>query len=246
MDDVTTIAATTAPKVSHEGAAFLPGICLRSLLSPPAFADFVSAWDNLGQDEYLPGGATYRKRRYGRLLAKPGPNSNYILSPMPPAAFQQPADLIPLYRGRPRTFEPIEEDALVSPPLLALVNMDLAIITAAEDSRDVFIVGLHMIRVVVRLGLSQLPAPEGQHTDGHCYVAMHLMKKHGCVGGESRVFLPGISEPILETTLTESLDTLIVDDRRVEHGVTAVRALEYEGTRDMLLVDFDLAEWPTL
>jgi hypothetical protein len=245
MDDVTTIATTIAPKLSREGAAFLSGICFGSLLSPPAFGEFASAWSNLGQDEYLPGGATYRKRRYGRLLAKPGPGNSYTLNPMSPATFQQPAELIPLYRGRPRTFEPIGEDALVSPLLLALMNIDLAIITAAEGSRDAFIVGLHMIRVVVLLGLSQPPAPEGRHTDGHCYVAMHLMNKRGCVGGESRVFLPGASEPILEATLTESLDTLIVDDRRVEHAVTAVRALEYEGTRDMLLVDFDLTKGPT-
>lgn len=240
MGGITSIAATIAPRVSREGFAFLSGNYLRSFLSPVGFDELAAAWDNLGPDEYLPAGATYRKRRYGRLLAEPCTNGGYNLSTMQLAAFQQPVDLMPLYGGRPRTFEPIDENTLASPLLLTLVNLDLAVITSSECSQNGFIVGLHMIRIVVRPGSSQLPAPEGRHADGHCYVAMHLMSKNGCEGGESRLFLPGAPEPILETTLTESFDTLIIDDRRVEHAVTAVRALECEGTRDMLLVDFDL------
>lgn len=241
MNDVANIAGIIAPVVLREGVAFLPGNRLRWLPSWTGLDSFIAAWDNLGADAYLPGGSTYRSRRYGRLLAKPMLGGNYILSPMRFAPFQQSADLIPLYEGRPRMFMSIEDDALVSPFLASLINLDLAIVASTERPRKEYIVGLHMIRVVVRPGLKVLPAPEGRHADGHRYVAMHLIKKHGCVGGESRVFLPGRSEPILETTLTESLDTLIVDDRRVEHAVTAVRAMDCDGKRDMLLVDFDLA-----
>jgi hypothetical protein len=240
MTDVTRAAAIIATRVSHEGVAFLSGEHLRSLISPVEFGEFVAAWDDLGPDAYLPGGATYRTRRYGRLLAKPGLDGGYTLNPLQLTAFQQPADLIPLYEGRPRIFASIKEAALGSHFLAALISLDLAVITSSERSQNRFIVGLHMVRIVAQPGFGRLPAPEGRHADGHCYVAMHLIKKRGCEGGQSRIFLPGSSEPMLEITLTESLDTLIVDDRRVEHAVTAVRALECEGIRDMLLVDFDL------
>jgi hypothetical protein len=71
---------------------------------------------------------------------------------------------------------------------------------------------------------------------------MHLIMRRGCGGGASLVFRPRATTPFLEVTLTDNLDTLVVDDRRVEHSVTPIMALEQRGLRDMLLVDFDLAQ----
>jgi hypothetical protein len=241
MEDAASTAAILAGAVSRDGVAFLPGSYVRSLLPPSGFYEFEGAWNNLGADEYLPGGATYRRRRYGRLLANPGSEGRYFINRMPLAAFEQSADLMPLYGGRPRMFEPIEERTFASSVLRSLVNLDLEVIASVEHSQNVWAVGVHMIRIVVKAGLCQLPAPEGRHADGHRYIAMHLIRRRDCEGGESRVFPARESEPVLETTLTDSLDTLIVDDRRVEHAVTAVRAVERVGTRDMLLVDFDPA-----
>jgi hypothetical protein len=240
--DKATIAATMATEISDRGVAFRAGIELSSLISPPEFSKFATAWDGLVTDDYLPGGDTYRKRRYGRLTAEPLSSDAYILRPMQHSAFTQARDFIPLYGGKSRAFEPIEVETLISSPLLTLVDFDLSIINQFGQPKATFIVGVHMIRILALSGLRHLPAPEGRHSDGHRYVAMHLMRRYGCEGGETHVFLPGEPEAFLKVTLTESLDTLIVDDRRVEHGVTAVQALEYEGARDMLLVDFDLAD----
>jgi hypothetical protein len=101
------------------------------------------------------------------------------------------------------------------------------------------VVGLHLIRVLADSGRGVAPAPEGRHSDGHAWIAMHLIGRHDCTGGTSSVYRPGEDVPFLVTTMQEPLDTVIVDDRRVEHEVSPIRAAGPGGRRDILLVDID-------
>jgi len=55
----------------------------------------------------------------------------------------------------------------------------------------------------------------------------------------SRIYTAGSKVPFLITTMTAALDTVVIDDRRVEHEVTPITTSEETATRDLLLVDFD-------
>ena len=70
---------------------------------------------------------------------------------------------------------------------------------------------------------------------------MHLLGRHDCTGGTSSVYRPGEASPFLVTTMLQELDTVVVDDRRVEHAVSPIRAATpgRTGRRDILLVDID-------
>jgi hypothetical protein len=238
--------------LAGQAAALLSGADLRGKLrgadpDGQALAALRAAWDELPRDEHLADRGTWRQRRYGRLLATPeagagatGAGGRHRLSALPDEAFQQAAELIPLYQGKARRFAPVRPGTLASPALLALVGHDLDLVTRVEGGGPRrAVVGLHLIRVLADGGRGVAPAPEGRHSDGHAWIAMHQIGRHDCTGGTSSVYRPGEDSPFLVTTMQEALDTVVVDDRRVEHEVSPIRAAGRGGRRDILLVDID-------
>lgn len=188
----------------------------------------------------------YRYRRFGRVQAV-SDGADWIISPLPHTSFRQAAEIIPLYAGEARLFDPIPESELMSDGMVELLKLDLDIVSQAAGSPKAYALGLHMIRVIAEPNRSRLPAPEGRHRDGHDYVAMHLMRREDCRGGESRVYWGSAEEPFLITTLKDPLESLIIDDRTVEHEVTLVSSPSAgPGVRAVLLVDFDPAPHETL
>ncbi|MGH8903406.1 MAG: 2OG-Fe dioxygenase family protein [Egibacteraceae bacterium] len=228
-----------AESIATEGYAVIPSQILRGHLDVEVLLPVVEEWEELPCDEYVPEGGSYRFRRYGRLLALPDDRVGYTLKPLPVAAFRQAAAVIPLYQGQERNFASISESILAAPVLQELIKYDLGIVFEVEGHRRPYCIGLHMIRVVATSTKQGFPAPEGRHSDGHSYVAMHLIGRKSCTGGSSRVYLGKSSVPALVTTMQEFMDTIIIDDRRVEHEVTPVQAIGETGIRDTLLVDFD-------
>lgn len=226
--------------LARNGFAAIPRAAIIDFTGKDALVGLDSQWSDLAVDAYLPGGGTFRRRRYGRLLVEPRDDNSIRTTALPPAPFTQTSQTIPLYNGRPRRFAPIDAATLTSGPLLALLRLDLDVIAAVE-SRP-YQVGIHMIRVEADVERAAPPAPEGRHQDGHLFVAMHLIKRDACAGGTSLIFRPADQDPLAEITLTDRFDTLVINDRRVEHDVTPIRATAAHGIRDMLLLDFDLAD----
>lgn len=229
--------------LAGQAAAVLPGADLLGQLrgadqDGQALAALRAAWDDLPRDQHLADQGAWRQRRYGRLLGTPDGEGHHFAA-LPDEAFQQAAELIPLYRGRARRFAPVRPETLASPALLALVGHDLDLVSRVEGGPRRAVVGLHLIRVLADGSQGVSPAPEGRHSDGHAWIAMHLIGRHDCTGGTSSVYRPGEDVPFLVTTMQEPLDTVIVDDRRVEHEVSPIRAAGPGGRRDILLVDID-------
>jgi hypothetical protein len=242
--------------LAGQAAAVLPGAELLGQLrgadqDGQALAALRAAWDDLPRDEHLADRGAWRQRRYGRLLATPeagagatGAGGRHRLAALPDEAFQQAAELIPLYQGKARRFAPVRPQTLASPALLALVGHDLDLVARVEGGPRRAVVGLHLIRVLADGDQGVAPAPEGRHSDGHAWIAMHLMGRHDCTGGTSSVYRPGEDVPFLVTTMQATLDTVVVDDRRVEHEVSPILAAAPGGRRDILLVDIDFDQAP--
>jgi hypothetical protein len=207
------------------------------LAGAPDFGTFHDNWNDLPMDEAMPAGATYRQRRYGRLHVEVGA-ADVQITALGHAPFRQAAEHIPLHMGKAREFAPIARAGLLDPALHAMVAFDVAIAAAASGVKT-WTVNVHMVRIVARSGLPGEPTPEGRHRDGHLFVGMHLLRRDSCGGGESIIYLD--DREIARLMLVDPLDSLMVDDKRVTHEVTAISARAGQGTRDMLLVDMNAA-----
>jgi hypothetical protein len=100
-------------------------------------------------------------------------------------------------------------------------------------------VRVHQIRIVASIDEPGLPAPEGIHQDGTDFLTLHLVRRHNVVGGISTLY--DLERRTLQSyTLRNPLDSLIIDDSRIMHGVTPVYPVAgcTEGTRDILGIDF--------
>ncbi|OXM45008.1 2OG-Fe dioxygenase family protein [Amycolatopsis alba] len=230
--------AELAADLAAEGFVRLSGAHFPIDVLGAEFAGFRAGWEELRQDDQLVDGGFYRYRRYGRLHAV-STDAGLSLSPLPHRSFRQ--DSIPMWREQERMFAPIPPETLADSCLHALVSTDLALASRVRDSPE-WTVGLHLIRIVARTGESGLPTPEGRHRDGHSFVGMHLLRKENSAGGESSIYRDG--HPDVRFTLTEPLDSVLVDDTALWHEASPISVRDRTGgraVRDMLLVDLNPA-----
>ncbi|MBW5481341.1 2OG-Fe dioxygenase family protein [Streptomyces bambusae] len=191
------------------------------------------SWDGLPVDRYMRDGARYRRRRYSEFHLT---DSGLVRAPH--GAFRQSLAVNPLHGGVAREFEPVEQEVADSPLLTALVRALLARLPGSFDIATGGI-GIHQIRILASRDAEGLPAPEGIHEDGHHFVAQVLMRRENVDGGVSQLY-DREKAPLFRTLLTEPFETVVIDDRRVFHGVSAVEVADGApvGVRDMMLVDF--------
>jgi hypothetical protein len=224
--------------IAVQGFAWLP----RSAWSigpqlEPHWHRLCEDWDHLEPDRYLQGGARFRLRRYGRYQWSPGDD---VLAVIPNEPYFQPTEENPYAGGIARSFGPLLPDTVVNPFLHVLVRSTFACLpVACETRRNAWEVRIHQIRIVASPGEPGQPAPEGIHQDGTDFLTLHLVGRHNVEGGESTIY-DLERRPIWCQTLRETLDSLILEDPRIMHGVTPVYSADGRtpGTRDMLGVDF--------
>jgi hypothetical protein len=231
-------AADAAEQIRLRGFVHLDGEKFPQAAPPLAAAAmrrFATSWQDLAADTDLVDGGRYRLRRYGRLRVQLDGRSAHF-SALEHVAFRQ--DVNPLYRGRTRMFEPIRTWVLHDPVMRHIVAFDVSVARMLLPLDD-WEVGLHQIRIVATGADAGLPTPEGRHKDGHLFVGMHMLDRRSCVGGES--IIEHADGGIERFTLTELLDSVIIDDAAVLHEVTPVYAAPGTdvGVRDMLLVDLN-------
>jgi hypothetical protein len=194
-------------------------------------------WDELAPDRYMEHGATFRLRRYGRFCWSPASDE---LLPLPQEPYFQPRDENPYAGGIDRDFAPLLPDAVRSPFIAALVRCTFACLPiAGEKQRKPWEVRVHEIRVLASKEKPGQPAPEGIHQDGTDFLTLHLVHRHNVIGGETTLYDLN-HKPIHKCILRESLDSLILEDPRIMHGVTPVHSADGRttGNRDLLGLDF--------
>ncbi|MBZ4324214.1 2OG-Fe dioxygenase family protein [Streptomyces huiliensis] len=219
------------PPFVHFPADLLAGAL--GALPPAAVTLFTESWNDLPADAHLGTDTPYRFRRYSRFRILP----NGGLERLPHAAFFQDAAVNRVNGGVDRMFAPLAEGVAAGAALAAVVRTLRERLPGPREGMDGC--GVHQIRVVATRDAEGHPAPEGVHQDGHCYVAQVLIRREGVEGADSRLY-DLEREPVHEALLTTPFETIVLDDRRVFHGVTPIRpaAGAERGVRDMLLVDF--------
>ena len=232
-----------APKLAggsliEDGFAFLRGAETRAWLSRAGSLDdwdaFAASWDGMALDEYMADGGRYRRRRHAVFTATP----DAAIARQPHQPHFQGRDYNALNGGVERWFEPIPPEVQRSHSFVAILAACHALFGAITPAR-IWRVECHQFRIEARAGEAGQPTPEGLHRDGVDFVLVLLVARRNIASGTTTVH--ALDRALLgEFTLTDPLDAALVDDRRVFHGVTAVRPVDtgQPAWRDVLVATF--------
>ena len=229
-----------ADTIGHGGFAFVRAPEMKQILDEAGLRDwesFAASWDDLGMDTYMADGGRYRRRRFGVFRAAPGGIVRKARQP-----HYQSRDYNTLNGGIERWFEPVTDAIARHPALTAILRTSHALfdrMTPAELRPEAWHVEIHQFRIEAREGEEGCPTPEGMHRDGVDWVLVLMVRRENVASGETTIY-DLVKRPLGSFTLTAPLDSALVDDSRVYHGVTSVVPLEpqHPAYRDVLVVTF--------
>lgn len=192
---------------------------------------------DLPADEYLPGGARYRYRRYGRFRFSPLTGE---LARLPHKDYFQSADINRVAGGIIRKFAPLLDTTFDNPFLRELIRFDFAQfpLEDARLKRD-WEVQAHLIRVTADVSEQGRPTPEGIHRDGAAFVTVHLAELVNAKGGEVSIY--DDDRQLLTTfRLEQILDSYLFDDAKLWHAAEPIvpAAMAHDAIRSILTFDF--------
>jgi hypothetical protein len=236
---------TLVESLSHDGFVFVHGDAMRRALEPfgslDDWTEFAASWNDLELDEHMADGGRYRRRRHAVFAAGAGGDIERLTH----QPHYQALDYNPLNGGVARWFAPIAQDVGAGRSLHTILEFSRALF-ARLSNVDVVQAGaprwkieVHQFRIEAQLGSEGLPTPEGMHRDGVDYVLVLLVNRTNIASGTTSIHgFDGHERG--RFTLTHPLDAALVDDARVAHGVTAVKAIDpgQPAYRDVLVVTF--------
>jgi hypothetical protein len=199
--------------------------------------DLRAEWEHLEMDRYLADNAQFRLRRYGRCYWSPAED---VLLPLPPEPYFQSEEENTYAGGVSREFAPVRSQSLSNPVVRGLVRACFECLPIPEERRhEIWEVRMHQMRIVAKPDTPGLPTPEGIHQDGTDFQTLHLLRRDNIEGGETTIYSLD-REPLFRCTMRDVLDTLILEDPRIMHGVTPVVAADGKapGNRDIFGIDY--------
>jgi len=210
---------------------------LSAIAGAPVGSDpvFLDSWNRLEQDQYMADGGRYRKRRHATYAIN-GSGQRAQLMPYQP--HYQTVDYNPLNGGVARYFAPILDDLHQSITLAALLEFGNAVFSQITGNQQ-WHIELHQFRIEARDGRMGKPTPEGVHRDGVDFVIVVMIKRVNIDSGATTIY--DLDHNLVgEFTLRETFDMVLVNDRKLYHGVTPITQLEAdaEAYRDVLVITF--------
>jgi hypothetical protein len=219
---------------SAQTSELLSTIAGAPLCSDPVFLD---SWNLLEQDQYMADGGRYRKRRHATYAIDSAGQRARL---MPYQPHYQTVDYNPLNGGVARYFAPILDDLHQSLSLAALLEFGNSVFSQITGNCQ-WHVELHQFRIEARDGRMGKPTPEGIHRDGVDFVIVVMIKRVNIDSGATTIYDLD-NQLVGEFTLRESFDMVLVNDRKLYHGVTPITQLDAdtEAFRDVLVITFKL------
>jgi hypothetical protein len=225
--------------LSKDGFVFVRAEAMRRALEPfGALSDwdaFSASWNGLELDEHMADGGRYRRRRHAVFSA----GSDGAIERQAHQPHYQGLDYNPLNGGIARWFAAVTPEIARSASLTAILEFSRALFRRLAPDVPQWKIEAHQFRIEAQPGSEGLPTPEGMHRDGVDFVLVLLVNRTNIASGTTSIHGPDGRE-LGRFTLTSPLDAALVDDARVAHGVTAVKAIDPEAPahRDVLVVTF--------
>jgi len=192
---------------------------------------------DLPPDEYLPGGARYRCRRYGRFHFSPLTGE---LARLPHQDYFQSADINRVTGGIIRKFAPLLDTTFDNPFLRELIRFDFSQFPLEDVQwQHDWEVQAHLIRVTADCSEQGHPTPEGIHRDGAAFVAVHLAELVNAQGGEVSIY--DADRQLLTTfRLEQVLDSYLFNDAILWHAAEPIvpLAAAHGAIRSILTFNF--------
>lgn len=195
---------------------------------------FKRSWARLSLDTYMADGGRYHRRRHSVFAVR-----DHAIDRAPHQAHFQGLDFNPLNGGVQRWFEPIEPQIATGDALQRILHFATAHFSPLAPATNCWKVEVHQFRIEASALEIGQPTPEGMHRDGVDYVLVMLVDRVNIASGTTQL-ADGGHRAIGEFTLTNALDSVLLDDRRVYHGVTAIAPSDPSkpAWRDVLVVTF--------
>lgn len=192
-----------------------------------AFAD---SWNDLGPDLYMADGGRYRRRRHATFRCE-----DSLFTRQPHQPHYQSRDYNALNGDVQRWFDPVDQATVDSPVCRAIFGFCAAQFPMAGPAH----VEMHQFRIEAKPGEVGRPTPEGLHRDGVDHVFVMLIERRNVREGVTRIGAPD-GTALGEFMLAQAGDAMLIDDRRILHGVTEIHAVDVAqpAWRDALVVTF--------
>ena len=202
-------------------------------LSAAEWARFADSWNDLRPDTFMADGGRYRRRRHAIYAASPGGS----IARAPHQPHYQAVAHNPLTGGIQRWFEPVEPAIGEGPALAALLDGARTVFDRLCPDAT-WHIEVHQFRIEARPDEAGRPTPEGMHSDGVDHVMVMLVGRENVEGGVTGIEIDGREEASF--TLSHAADAVLLDDRRVKHGVTPIHPIDPSrpGHRDVLVLTF--------
>ena len=227
--------------VRFRGFARIPGAAMEERLgvAPAALDAFAASWDRLETDAHMADGGRYRRRRhatFGQAWGTPGTRRN------PHRPHFQATVHNSLNGGVDRWFAPVEDAVGAGEAVQALLALGRGVADTLAPGQD-WLVEMHQFRIEAAAGAPGFPTPEGVHHDGVDHVLIAMIARTNLVGGETLITDDAGAE-LARFTLLDRLDTALIDDLRVMHGVTPVQPADaaLPSCRDVLVLTWKREE----
>jgi len=224
--------------VQREGFCFATSDTMRPLLEAAGgLADwnaFADSWNRLEPDPYIAATGRSRRRRHATFSA----DANGVRAEAHQAHYQS-LQYNTLQGNIQRWFEPIESSTAASQSLHTILAFCHRFFGALAPEQLLWHVELHQFRIEASADAAGEPTPEGSHRDGVDFVLVLLVDRRNIASGTTTVH--DLDKRTLGSfTLTDPLDSALVDDARRYHGVTPVEPENpaQPAYRDVLVVTF--------
>ena len=237
--DQTQVELTVEHALQGAGFAFVPGAEMEDAFAAHGMAgwdEFARSWDDLGLDTYMADGGRYRKRRHAAFAVSA---DGVVRKPDQP--HYQSRDHNTLNGGVERWFAPVAAVVAAGPALGAILRTCHTLFDTLTPL-PAWHVEVHQFRIEARTGADGKPTPEGMHQDGVDWVLVLMVGRENIAEGTTSIH--ALDRTLLGSfTLCAPMDAALVDDNRVFHGVTPVRAEDpaLPAHRDVLVVTFKRA-----
>ncbi|RFD20037.1 hypothetical protein DY926_08075 [Komagataeibacter melaceti] len=237
-DGLPPLLARLESPLGSDGFAFVPAGEMLPLLERYGLRDwdsFAESWNRLGLDRYMADGGRYRRRRHATFAITADGIRRKKHQP-----HYQSRDYNELNGGVERWFRAVEPETGGHPALLAIMRLMHRIVSDLSDPGslpEAWHAEIHQFRIEALEGNPGLPTPEGLHRDGVDWVMVVMVRRENVMCGETTIH--DLQRNMVGGfMLDQPLDTAIVNDNRVYHGVTPVRPLDPSrpAYRDVLVV----------